>query len=1176
MTRNIEWKLEQIKKKKTWLESRLSGQPEKSAEEVGGNWFKQKNAPIAYDEKTNAFVSSLQDDQSTYLSYYEKDTNFSLAPDRNKTGIRGGQTYHVEFSGQSSSKLTATLILMTYNKGEKGKVYPISLNQAESIFLPEEVDAVRLAIKISGPGQLQIHSIMIGGASFWNASSVNAKARFSPIGKTQWYMPNNSKIHFNPLFSQFSVDLSNDEYVYFPYKEASVNFNQPPQYPLAINHSLAVAFEGEKDASLNVKLCIVSYKDSEKQQVYEVDLNNKRIIHLPEDISSLRLAIRVAGKGNFTVSNVAISGIGYWLNKNIRTKPVTDYTYDYYVKLNQNSLFGLEKVNNLVLYHEFDEIFESKMIGNQFAYFPCIEDSPIAAAPIQTFFKPKAKHYYEFDAGASVTGNVELALIIEGYRNGKRQELHQVYFNQKSSVVFKENTTHIKVFLRVKGQGYFQGAYIGVNQHPIEITNSLEVSVDKNDWFVTAPKMLTLSNEDGVLKGHSSIERGRNLYISYKEENNNYNIPPKTMLLPVQQDSVYEFFVKAEMEDGVQVLPMLISYAGKKKEEVLQLRMNARTIVTPQPGVTQFRLALRISGKGKFQLKKFTVVEMPVINVNRSLDFIDNHEVNLLKLVPPKPLKELKMAVIFDEFTTASYKEECKLITFTPENWLEVLTNDKPDLLMVESAWNGNNGTWNKRVGYYGEENMKPLFELIRWCNANNVPTVFWNKEDPVHFNRFIETAKRFDYIFTTDENMVPHYQEQAGHKNVYALPFAAQPIIHNPIKIVEERENKACFAGSYYRHHEDRSIDMDRVLDYAAKYGLEIYDRNYEKTMKGLMPNHRFPERFDPYIKGSLKYYEIDKAYKGYKVMINVNTVKYSPTMFSRRVFEGLACGTPVISTYAQGIENLFGDLVYISENEQDIDEAFNTLLNNEEEYRRKSLLGIREVLSKHTYTHRLKYIAEKVGLNVKSELPKVTIIGFASSKQEFMNLLQQFERQSYENKELYVLVDTFAGYLELFNKYNNANVKTFVRSYMHNYQNIREWIDAPYIAYFSQRDYYGTHYLMDLMLSTTFTDSDFIGKHAYFAFDHNKDELIQHNGKTEYEFVTSLSPSRTIAKTNVFTKESLEDLLIKIQKGEDFGVYLKYGKKMYSSDCYNYISDAYHTDDQQTLLNVVNQIEI
>jgi len=55
----------------------------------------------------------------------------------------------------------------------------------------------------------------------------------------------------------------------------------------------------------------------------------------------------------------------------------------------------------------------------------------------------------------------------------------------------------------------------------------------------------------------------------------------------------------------------------------------------------------------------------------------------------------------------------------------------------------------------------------------------------------------------------------------------------------------------------------MDRLLDAAAKVGLDIYDRNYLKNLKGLMPNHQFPDRFQPFIKGNLKYYEIDKAIK-------------------------------------------------------------------------------------------------------------------------------------------------------------------------------------------------------------------------------------------------------------------------------------------------------------------------
>lgn len=129
-----------------------------------------------------------------------------------------------------------------------------------------------------------------------------------------------------------------------------------------------------------------------------------------------------------------------------------------------------------------------------------------------------------------------------------------------------------------------------------------------------------------------------------------------------------------------------------------------------------------------------------------------------------------------------------------------------------------------KKVGYYGEENMSSLYSLVEWCKQNNFPTVFWNKEDPVHFDRFIETAKRFDYIYTTDENMIPKYKEKAGHENVFALPFAAQPVIHNPIKIAEDRINKACFAGSYYKLHKERCIDMDRLLDSASKFGLEIF----------------------------------------------------------------------------------------------------------------------------------------------------------------------------------------------------------------------------------------------------------------------------------------------------------------------------------------------------------------
>lgn len=70
-----------------------------------------------------------------------------------------------------------------------------------------------------------------------------------------------------------------------------------------------------------------------------------------------------------------------------------------------------------------------------------------------------------------------------------------------------------------------------------------------------------------------------------------------------------------------------------------------------------------------------------------------------------------------DEFTTACYEDECRLIKVSPNNWKAELIQNKPDILFVESAWKGNGGQWFKKVGDYGKENNKELYELVNWCN---------------------------------------------------------------------------------------------------------------------------------------------------------------------------------------------------------------------------------------------------------------------------------------------------------------------------------------------------------------------------------------------------------------------------------------------------------------------------
>ena len=122
-----------------------------------------------------------------------------------------------------------------------------------------------------------------------------------------------------------------------------------------------------------------------------------------------------------------------------------------------------------------------------------------------------------------------------------------------------------------------------------------------------------------------------------------------------------------------------------------------------------------------------------------------------------------------------------------------------PDLLFVESAWRGNDDRWRDVLGSRHTALMQPLVDLVGWCRERGIPTVFWNKEDPPHFGRFVDTAALFDHVFTVDGDCVPRYCEILGHERVDVLPFGAQPQIHNPIAVPGGRMHDVAFAGTYF-----------------------------------------------------------------------------------------------------------------------------------------------------------------------------------------------------------------------------------------------------------------------------------------------------------------------------------------------------------------------------------------
>ncbi len=184
------------------------------------------------------------------------------------------------------------------------------------------------------------------------------------------------------------------------------------------------------------------------------------------------------------------------------------------------------------------------------------------------------------------------------------------------------------------------------------------------------------------------------------------------------------------------------------------------------------------------------------------------------------PYKNPIGALIVDALTQEGLGRECTTVNITPWNHRKIFTRYRPHLLFVESAWQGHRNRWKYKIAAYPDypsRNNLTLARVVDYARDLGIPTVFWNKEDSVHFDRFIDSARLFDHIFTVDANCVDRYRAILGPQaSVHVLPFAVQPAIHSFTGFAFRR-HRANFVGSYSHHIHDRRRQWQDMLFHAA-----------------------------------------------------------------------------------------------------------------------------------------------------------------------------------------------------------------------------------------------------------------------------------------------------------------------------------------------------------------------
>ena len=533
--------------------------------------------------------------------------------------------------------------------------------------------------------------------------------------------------------------------------------------------------------------------------------------------------------------------------------------------------------------------------------------------------------------------------------------------------------------------------------------------------------------------------------------------------------------------------------------------------------------------------------------------------------------KALTVAVILDDFSAKAWSPEWNCVFITPDTWEGELAERDFDFLFVESAWAGNRKTWQYHLT--GPTAPRPAFvDMVGAFKSKNIPTVFWNKEDPPHFEDFLDTARLFDFVFTSDVRMIPRYQQELGHGRIEALSFAAQPAFHNPVRPLPQPRRDVAFAGMYFAHKfPERREQMDIVLGGAEmvaprlESGFDIFSRQLGGDEK-----YQFPDPFSGHVVGSLPYEKMLTAHKYYSVFLNVNSVVDSPSMCARRIFEITAAGAAVISAPSTAIGNFFApnEVIEVG-NQEAAAHAIRSLTRSPELRDRTVHLGQRRIWSEHTYAHRARAVAKKIGIDEQqakplsmAHEPSVSVVVSTIRPAQIDHIIRTVAKQWGVQVQLILVAHKFrVDDQQVHSKVSAAGIENFklVRagedfSLGDCLNQAVELCDGDFITKMDDDDLYGEHYLFDQVSALRYSGASVVGKQAHYMYLGQSDATLLRFAEREHRFTNLVMGPTMLGHAEVFKSTLFESR----SRGEDTQFLRDVadnGGTIYSADRFNFL---------------------
>lgn len=324
----------------------------------------------------------------------------------------------------------------------------------------------------------------------------------------------------------------------------------------------------------------------------------------------------------------------------------------------------------------------------------------------------------------------------------------------------------------------------------------------------------------------------------------------------------------------------------------------------------------------------------------------------------------VRVALLADTFLFDTLDGTADVRYLDPQDWRDTIR--WAEVLLVASTWRGRFEDWHGTL-----VSGNPLrAEVIPLCRELGVPVIFYSKEDPPNYSKFLSLAMEADHIVTSDEHRIPDYQAACPRaQSVTAVTFGVNPRLHHPIGSRRFRRQEVLFAGSWLWHkYPSRRNGARHLFEGVLKSGrdLLIMDRN---TALG-DPKYFYPEEYLPFVGPGVGHDDLMRIQRVMDVNLNLNSVHSSPTMFANRAVELMAMGSFVLSNYSMALNNHFPEIQLIDRSE-DVGATLDAI-SGEERYRAQ-MSGLRGAFRDHTAHARMGEILAAAGFQTAPSQPRI-----------------------------------------------------------------------------------------------------------------------------------------------------------------------------------------------------------